>query len=296
MLRILVVFSCLFLPVPGFGQEPADSSSRVCADPGRKPADGVDSKNPSRGDLSAAETMPRSPVQPPAAAGQSIPCADHQDGNTPASVQPTPAKAHPHHVELNSANWRPLKNSEKFALFYTDLYNWGTHLSLAIDAGLSFATNDRSFLGPGAAGYFSRYGLNVADEANFTFFNAFFFPVIFHEDPRYVPLDKGSTGTRLAYALTRVVITRNDAGNSELNKSKILGTIVSTSISSAYYSSFGADIGVGSNFANIGVNLASEAAFDVFKEFWPDVARRLKINVWVRNLVRSSIRDAVNVP
>jgi hypothetical protein len=198
-------------------------------------------------------------------------------------------------VELTSANWHPLKNSERFALFYRDLYNWGTHLSLAIDAGLSFATDDRSYLGPGAAGYFSRYGLNVADEANFTFFNAFVFPTIFHEDPRYIPLDKGSARVRLAYALSRVIITRNDSGNSELNKSRILGTIVSTSISNAYYSSFGGATGIGSNFAGIGINLASEAAFDAFKEFWPDVARRLKINVWVRNLVRSSIRDAIRV-
>ncbi|HYK91643.1 MAG TPA: hypothetical protein VE398_22945 [Acidobacteriota bacterium] len=218
-----------------------------------------------------------------------------QDGQPSGPVQPKNPNGRPHLVELNAANWRPLKDSEKFALFYRDLYNWGTHLSLAIDAGLSFATNDRSFLGPGAAGYFSRYGLNVADEANFTFFNAFLFPTLFHEDPRYIPLDKGSPKARLGYALSRVIITRNDSGNFELNKSRILGTIVSTSISNVYYSSFGGETGVGSNFEDIGVNLASEAAFDVFKEFWPDVARRLKINVWVRNLVRSSIRDAIRV-
>ncbi len=234
---------------------------------------------------------------PPSAtvAGYDTGAANPQDGNGPASVRPVQPSGPPHLVELSSSNWRPLKPKEKFALFYTDLYSWGTHLSLAIDAGLSFATNDRSYLGPGAAGYFSRYGLNLADEANFTFFNAFFFPTIFHEDPRYIPLDHGSTGVRLTYALTRVIITRNDSGKSELNKSKLLGTAIATSISSVYYSEYGGATGVGANFASIGVNLASEAAFDVFKEFWPDVARKLKINIWVRNLVRSSIRDAIHV-
>ncbi len=229
--------------------------------------------------------------------------AETQSGDTAAvhsnqPVQPAvspSSRPHPHSVELNSANWHPLKRTEKFAIFYRDLYSWETHLSLAIDAGLSFATKDREFLGPGAAGYFSRYGMNFADEANFTFFQAFLFPALFHEDPRYIPLDRGSTGMRLAYSLSRVIVTRNDAGKSELNKSKILGTIVSTSISSAYYSSLDADVSAETNFANIGINLASDAAFNVFREFWPDVARKLKINLWIRNIVRASVRDEVRV-
>jgi hypothetical protein len=92
-----------------------------------------------------------------------------------------------------------------------------------------------------------------------------------------------------------VVVTRNDRGSSELNLSGIIGTLFATSISSAMYSSYGADIGVGGNFVSYGYNMGTEAAFDILKEFWPDVARKMKVKLWLRNLVRASLRDHVRV-
>ncbi len=295
MIRVSATLALMLLAPPVFSQIPSFHLSRLEGSvDGCFPPSGLN-----RVDLPASDcvSLPveasSAGIPPDRAEAQSADSAEaHQPVSAPASASSNP---HPHRVELNAANWHPMKQSEKFALFYKDLYSWETHLSLAIDAGLSFATKDRDFLGPGAAGYFSRYGMNVADEANFTFFQAFLFPALFHQDPRYIPLDRGSTGARLAYSLSRVLVTRDDDGGSELNKSKILGTIVSTSISSAYYASLGADVSAGANFTNVGINLASDAAFNVFKEFWPDVARKLKINVWVRNIVRSSIRDSVRV-
>jgi hypothetical protein len=201
----------------------------------------------------------------------------------------------PHLIELSAANWRPLTHREKLDLFDRELIHWETHVSLAIDAGISSAIGDRPYLGTGASGYFRKYGLNVADEADFTFFNAFLFPTLFHEDPRYIPFDHGTVRRRIAYALSRTAVTRNDSGKSEFNKSRVLGTVVATSISSVYYSACGADVGAGGNFASMAINLGSDAAFDLFKEFWPDVARKLKMNVWIRNLVTASIRDEIRV-
>jgi len=212
-----------------------------------------------------------------------------------ASAPKRAPKQRPHMIELSMANWRPLTHSEKFGLFYRDLLHWETHMSIAFDAGLSFATKDRQYLGVGARGYFTRYGLNVADEANFTFFNTFLFPTIFAEDPRYIPSDNHKTSARLAYALTRGILTRNDSGASEVNWAKLLGMLVATSVSSIMYSSYGADVGVGGNFVAFGSNMGSEAAFNVFKEFWPDVARKMKLSLWLRNIVRSQLRDYVRV-
>jgi hypothetical protein len=201
----------------------------------------------------------------------------------------------PHLIELSAANWRPLTRREKLNLFDEDLLHWETHVSLAFDAGIASALGARPYLGTGARGYFRKYGLNVADEVDFAFFNGFFFPTMFHEDPRYIPFDHGTVCRRFFYAVSRVAVTRNDFGQSEFNKSRVLGTVVATSISSAYYSAFGADVGVGGNFASMGINLGSDAAFDLFKEFWPDVARKMKLNVWIRNLVTASIRDEIRV-
>jgi hypothetical protein len=220
--------------------------------------------------------------------------APQVSGQSPTGSSPS-RPPEPHLIELTSANWRPLTHQQKLKLFDRDLLHWETHASLLFDAGIGSATGDREYLGTGARGFFSIYGLNVADEVNFTFFNAYLFPTVFHQDPRYIPLDHGTTRARLFYAVSRVAVTRGDSGKSEFNKSRILGTILATSISSAYYAGCGANVTVGGNFANIGINLGSDAAYDLLKEFWPDAARKLKLSIWIRNLVRAAIRDQIRV-
>jgi len=202
---------------------------------------------------------------------------------------------HSYLIELTAENWHPLSDSEKLRLFSRDLLHWDTHVSLALDAGLSLAINDRSFLGRGGYGYLRRYGYNVADEANFVFFSAYLFPTLFHEDPRYIPMDQGTKRVRTAYAISRVVLTRNDAGGTALNKSLILGTVVSSAIASAYYSPAGGSTGAGVIFANAGISLASDAGYNLLKEYWPNVAAKLKLNLWMRNVIRSLVRDSVRV-
>jgi hypothetical protein len=108
-------------------------------------------------------------------------------------------------------------------------------------------------------------------------------------------MDHGTKRARIAYALSRVVLTRNDAGGTELNKSLVLGTVVSSAISSAYYSPVGGSTGAGVIFANAGISLASVAGFNLFKEYWPNVSRKLKLNLWIRNLIRSLVRDTIRV-
>ncbi|MBE3119145.1 MAG: hypothetical protein IMZ50_10375 [Candidatus Atribacteria bacterium] len=227
------------------------------------------------------------------AAGDTQAAGGSSSGSQPQGKNPS--RDHFHLIELTSANWRPLSDSEKLRLFSKNLLHWETHLSLATDAGLSSATNDRPFLGTGGHGFLRRYGFNIADEANYTFFGAFLFPTLFHEDPRYIPMDHGTRRARITYALSRVVLTRNDAGGTEFNKSLVLGTVVSSAVSSAYHSPAGGSTGAGVILANAGISLASVAGFNLFKEYWPNVSRKLKLNLWIRNLIRSSARDTIRV-
>jgi hypothetical protein len=227
------------------------------------------------------------------AAGDTQAAGGSSSGSQPQDKNPKRDRSYL--IELTSANWHPLSHSEKLRLFSRDLLQWETHLSLAVDAGLSSATNDRDFLGRGGHAFLRRYGFNVADEANYMFFGAFLFPTLFHEDPRYIPMDHGTKRARIAYALSRVVLTRNDAGSAEFNKSLVLGTVVSFAISSAYYAPAGGSTGAGVIFANAGISLAAVAGFNLFKEYWPSVSRKLKLNLWIRNLIRSSVRDTIRV-
>jgi len=223
---------------------------------------------------------------------------DQNPGTTaqpPTSPQKSGSGSRHHLIELSAKNWHPLTPGEKFGLFSHDLISWETHLSLGIGAGIAYATDSRDYLGTGAQGYGKRYGINFLDEANGAFLQAFLLPTLFHEDPRYIPFDSGTTRQRAVYAIESVVITRSDYGGFTMNKSKLLGELLCSAISTAYDYPPGRSRRVGDTLTRAGVSLGSEAAFNLFKEFWPDFARKIKLNVWLRNLVRSSIRDAIRV-
>jgi len=301
MNRIAAVVACILLGAPGiicqeqsapfFRLRSWDDIQRSSCDPLHRrdktcnPSAVLPTARPARGLLTLDSHLLATDATA-AAGGSSIGIRHHVKN---------PTHDHSYLVELTAANWHPLSHSEKLGLFRLDFLHWETHVSLALDAGLSLAINDRPFLGRGGYGFLRRYGFNVVDEANYTFFGAYLFPTLFHEDPRYMPMDHGTKLARTAYAFSRVALTRNDAGGTELNKSLILGTVVSTAISSAYYSPVGGSTGAGVIFANSGISLASDAGFNLFKEYWPNVSRKLKLNLWIRNLIRVSVRDTIRV-
>ena len=232
---------------------------------------------------------------PPAQAAVNPQAGDQGAPQGPAPVPPTQGQQRPHLIELSSKNWRPLLVSEKFELFWRDLISPAVHFSLAADAAISFATDDRNYLGDGAKGYFRRYGFNVADEADATFLQAFLLPVIFHEDPRYIPLEQGAARRRAAYALKRIAVTRSDSGAATLNKSLILGVFASSAISNVYNSPAERNTSFSATVTRAAISMGSDAGFNLLKEFWPDFARKVKLSIWMRNIVRSSIRDVIRV-
>jgi hypothetical protein len=192
-------------------------------------------------------------------------------------------------VLLNVDNWTPLTKYQKFRLFTDDLISPGTHLSIAGAAWLSWSTNDQSYMGPGFEGWAKRYGYSVADEALGQFVGAFALPVIFKQDPRYLPWDQGTKKRRMLYAMSRVLITRNDAGGESFNVSKVGGTFMVSSLSNLYYPS-GRDSSAGATLSRAGLSLASDAGYNIFIEFWPDVARKFHLGKFFQQIVRRSIQ------
>lgn len=192
-------------------------------------------------------------------------------------------------VMLSRDNWTPINKTQKFGLFWQDLISPGTHLSIAGAAWLSWATNDQSYMGPNFKGWAKRYGYGVADEANGQFFSAFLLPVIFKQDPRYLPMDHGRKRDRIAYAMSRVVITRSDSGREVFNVSHVGGAIIASNLSNLYYPD-GRDNSTRAAFERVGFGLATDSAYNIFIEFWPDFARKLHLGKFFQQLVRRTIR------
>jgi hypothetical protein len=94
-------------------------------------------------------------------------------------------------------------------------------------------------------------------------------PAVTKEDPRYYTLGKGGFIKRTGYAISRLFITRTDAGKNTFNLSELVGAGAAAGIGNAYYPAE-------SNpwvktYQRWGTQVALDGVFNVLKEFWPDI-------------------------
>ncbi len=133
--------------------------------------------------------------------------------------------------------------------------------------------NDYPRWGQGAAGYARRYGATFADGAIGTYLSEGIIPTLLHEDPRYFRMGQGPKWRRAGYALTRVLITKTDSGSDRFNNSEIEGNLVAASLANLYYPP--ADRSLGDTLQKFGINVLSDAGFNVLREFWPDMKHKV---------------------
>ena len=127
--------------------------------------------------------------------------------------------------------------------------------------------------GQGAAGFGKYYGGAFADQAVGNFMTEALFPIALHQDPRYFTKGKGGFWRRTGYAITCEVITRGDDAGSHFNTSELAGIFVAAGISNAYYPA--ADRSFGNTVNKWGQQIALDTFFNVMKEFWPDMRRKI---------------------
>jgi hypothetical protein len=164
---------------------------------------------------------------------------------------------------------------DKFVLFVQDAYDPLAFLNAGFNAGIGQANNsDRSF-GQGAEGYGKRFGANYAGQASSDFFIDFAYPTIFSEDPRYYRLAHGSGGRRLVHALGHVLVAHKEDGSRMFNFSEWLGTTSAVVLSNTYHPDNRR--GFAPAARGVGISFAVDTGFDVLREFWPEIARKLNL-------------------
>ncbi len=164
----------------------------------------------------------------------------------------------------------PLSTAQKFQQFEKNFANPFTFFTTGVQAGFEQASGAHAKYGQGAQGYGKRYGADLANTFTGELFGIGIYPSLLHTDPRYYRKLNGNIFARGTYAATRVFVTRRDAsGQRVFNCSEMLGSATSAGISTAYSPSDERDAG---NFAmNFATRLLFDGAFNVAKEFWPDV-------------------------
>lgn len=163
----------------------------------------------------------------------------------------------------------------KFLLFADDMYDPITYLSVSFNSGIDQAENNEPRFGQGAQGYGKRFGYNFAGQATSEFFSDIVYSTIFREDPRYYRLAHGPGKRRFFHAIEHVVIAKREDGTNEFNFCEWLGTTSTAAISASFHT--GAEPGVGPAAGRIGFQIAQDAGWNVLREFWPEIARKLKL-------------------
>jgi hypothetical protein len=194
-------------------------------------------------------------------------------------IQHEPSKNHilwiipNYRSDEKSEDIKPLTSSEKMKVSLDDSFDPAAFLVAGIFAGISMAERQYTPFGTGAQGFGKYYGGAFADQAIGNIMTEGLFPVALHQDPRYFVKGTGGFWKRTGYAISREFVTRGDDGGNQFNTSELAGNAVAAGISNFYYPA--SDRSFSNTAAKWGQQIALDTFFNVTKEFWPDVRKKL---------------------
>jgi hypothetical protein len=257
------------LSAPAFGQQTAQSLPE---------APGV---------LLAANQPASTAAYSSSVTNETTPGAENPQSQTPAQAATTPAQ--PEHQDGQTSrilgiipNFRavsadvhlpPQSIKEKFITASQDSFDYSSIVLPALLAGFNQARNQTPEFRQGGIGYGRYLWHSTLDQTSENYFVEFIVPAIAHEDTRYYTLGHGGFSKRVGYSISRIVITRNDAGKEVFNSGEVLGAGMAAALSNAYYPQ------PERTFSNTaqqwGTSVGIDAFTFVFKEFWPDINHKL---------------------
>lgn len=109
-------------------------------------------------------------------------------------------------------------------------------LGMVVSAGYSHAMNGQPNYGTNSGAFAERFGATATRDTTQGLLAYAVFAPLLHEDERYY-MEGRQYGLvhRVAYALTRPLVTRTDRGNSSVNGALLLGYAVSSALTNTYY-------------------------------------------------------------
>ena len=210
---------------------------------------------------------PSASIQGPSDHEATSPCSLR----VPDRFSESPTKANDATATNGLASYTPLSARCKFNLFLKQTHSPYTFASAGFQATWAHAMGQWPHYGGGMQGWGKRFGATLADTESRRFIQGFALSTIRHQDPRYYPSQKRTLISRAWYATTRVVVTKNDNGDSAFNTSEFLGALFASSLQNSYYPRH--DRTFGDTMNRFGGALSSDAITDLLREFGPDMKR-----------------------
>jgi hypothetical protein len=180
-----------------------------------------------------------------------------------------------------------LDAGQKFRLFFRTTVSPVTFAGAGITAGFSQWQNDDREWGQGAEGYGRRYAAAFGDRATRNFFGKFFYPAIFRQDPRYYRQGEGGAGDRFRHAVAHTLVARDDSGSKAPNFSLWAATVSTVAVENLYHP--GLKRGFEPAAKRSGISIGESMGFDVLKEFWPEIVRKLRLPFRERTVVPAPV-------
>jgi hypothetical protein len=233
--------------------------------------------------IHAQQTAPAAPAASSQAQSQQPQSSDKKSGTDDSKIkteeQTGTSKdrlfyALPNFLTVETKDVPPLTVGQKFKVVARGSFDYIQLPWYAFLAGLSQAENSEPGYGQGAEGYGKRLGAYAADGAIENFMTGAVLPSILHQDPRYFQSGEGGFAHRTGYAVSRILVTRSDAGRREFNFSEIVGSAMAAGISTYSYHPRG-DRNLGNTASVWGSQVGYDTVTIVIKEFWPDIRRML---------------------
>ena len=163
-----------------------------------------------------------------------------------------------------------------------DSFDYTSFIFIGILAGVAQLQGSAPEFRSGAPAYARYYWHSFADQTDENLWVGFLLPVALHQDARFYTLGSGTAkrgkghngvAKRVAYAFTRILITRTDSGGNCFNYSEVVGAGASASISNLYYPA--SSRGWNKTGQRWVLNVGIDGGTFIFKEFWPDLNHAL---------------------
>jgi hypothetical protein len=127
--------------------------------------------------------------------------------------------------------------------------------------------------GRGVDGFGKRYGTDLGLNAMREVMS-YGLDTVTHEDPRFFRSEKTGVGGRVKDALLQVVVAHTDSGGRNLAYGTVLGTYGAAELTARWLPHRQSSVGDGLFYGTL--LLAGDAGRNVFREFWPDIRRKIK--------------------
>ena len=166
-----------------------------------------------------------------------------------------------------------LSTGQKFELFVDNSVSVNAFTWSLLGSAVGQADNSPTGWEQGWDAYGKRFGSSMARGASTEFFGTFVLASVVHEDPRFYAEINPPFFHAVKYSLQRVFVSRNDDGHDVMSWSRLGGPMLAEGLANVYYPDRNRT--VGDTFLRYGLDLASRAGGNMFREYWPILLKKM---------------------